>query len=121
MYDVTRGETFSDLESIWMKEVDIYSNVEAAVKMVVANKVDLVRHGCSCSSAASVLLSIRISAQNMLCTRNCGCYRSGSCCARQWLLTYVGAVRCLPELPSHSKLLDLRCFAAATSRPTASA
>lgn len=41
VYDVTRGETFSDLESIWMKEVDIYSNVEAAVKMVVANKVDL--------------------------------------------------------------------------------
>ncbi|KAF6253303.1 GTP-binding protein yptV3 [Scenedesmus sp. NREL 46B-D3] len=33
--------TFTDLESIWMKEVDIYSNVEAAVKMVVANKVDL--------------------------------------------------------------------------------
>jgi hypothetical protein len=43
VYDVTRAETFTDLESIWMKEVDIYSNVEAAVKMVVANKVDLVR------------------------------------------------------------------------------
>lgn len=26
-----------------MKEVDIYSNIEDAVKMVVANKVDLVR------------------------------------------------------------------------------
>lgn len=41
-----------------MKEVDIYSNIEDAVKMVVANKVDLVRHffrgegghkaGCCC-------------------------------------------------------------------------
>jgi GTPase SAR1 family protein len=47
VYDVTRAETFTNLESIWMKEVDIYSNVEAAVKMVVANKVDLVRHTCS--------------------------------------------------------------------------
>jgi GTPase SAR1 family protein len=43
VYDVTRRETFEDLERIWMKEVDIYSNVEEAVKMVVANKVDLVR------------------------------------------------------------------------------
>ena len=40
---MTRRETFEDLERIWMKEVDIYSNVEDAVKMVVANKVDLVR------------------------------------------------------------------------------
>jgi GTPase SAR1 family protein len=43
VYDVTRRETFEDLERIWMKEVDIYSNIEDAVKMVVANKVDLVR------------------------------------------------------------------------------
>ncbi len=41
-FDVTRRETYEDLERIWMKEVDIYSNVEDAVKMVVANKVDLV-------------------------------------------------------------------------------
>lgn len=39
---MTRRETFEDLERIWMKEVDIYSNIEDAVKMVVANKVDLV-------------------------------------------------------------------------------
>jgi hypothetical protein len=45
VYDVTRRETFEDLERIWMKEVDIYSNIEDAVKMVVANKVDLVG-GC---------------------------------------------------------------------------
>lgn len=42
MYDVTRPESFENLERIWMKEVDIYSNIEDAVKMVVANKVDLV-------------------------------------------------------------------------------
>jgi hypothetical protein len=42
VYDVTRAESFENLERIWMKEVDIYSNIEDAVKMVVANKVDLV-------------------------------------------------------------------------------
>ena len=42
MYDVTRRETFENLEDIWMREVDMYSTVEDAVKMVVANKVDLV-------------------------------------------------------------------------------
>jgi hypothetical protein len=45
VYDVTRRETFEDLERIWMKEVEIYSNIEDAVKMVVANKVDLVGGG----------------------------------------------------------------------------
>jgi Ras-related protein Rab-18 len=43
VYDVTRRDTFEALERVWMREVDIYSNVEDAVKMVVANKVDLVR------------------------------------------------------------------------------
>jgi hypothetical protein len=28
---------------VWMREVDLHSNVECAVKMIVANKVDLVR------------------------------------------------------------------------------
>lgn len=41
VYDVTRRETFDNLEDIWMREVDMYSTVEDAVKMVVANKVDL--------------------------------------------------------------------------------
>lgn len=41
VYDVCRRETFEDLEKVWMKEVDVYSNIEDAVKMVVANKVDL--------------------------------------------------------------------------------
>ncbi len=42
MYDVTRRETFESLADIWMREVDMYSTVEDAVKMVVANKTDLV-------------------------------------------------------------------------------
>ena len=42
VYDVTRRETFDDLEGVWMKEVDMYSTVEDAIKMVVANKVDMV-------------------------------------------------------------------------------
>jgi Ras-related protein Rab-18 len=43
VYDVTRRDTFEALERVWRREVDIYSNVEDAVKRVVANKVDLVR------------------------------------------------------------------------------
>ena len=42
VYDVTRRETFESLEEIWMREVDLYSTVDQAVKMVVANKVDKV-------------------------------------------------------------------------------
>lgn len=43
VYDVTRSETFESLEHIWLNEWEMYSTVEAAVKMVVGNKVDLVR------------------------------------------------------------------------------
>lgn len=39
-YDVTRRETFESLDEIWMREVDMYSTIEDAVKMVVANKLD---------------------------------------------------------------------------------
>ncbi|KAK9821954.1 hypothetical protein WJX81_002268 [Elliptochloris bilobata] len=39
-YDVTRRETFESIADIWMREVDMYSTVDNAVKMVVANKVD---------------------------------------------------------------------------------
>ncbi|GIL64998.1 hypothetical protein Vafri_18833 [Volvox africanus] len=41
VYDVTRRETFESLDANWMREFDIYSTVEGAIKMVVANKVDL--------------------------------------------------------------------------------
>lgn len=44
VYDVTRRETFEDLASIWLNEVEMYSTVEDAAKMVVANKLDLVRY-----------------------------------------------------------------------------
>lgn len=42
VYDVTRRETFEALEAVWMREFDIYSTVDCAIKMVVANKADLV-------------------------------------------------------------------------------
>lgn len=42
MYDVTRRETFESLEGVWMREHEMYGTVEGAIKMVVANKVDLV-------------------------------------------------------------------------------
>lgn len=40
VYDVTRKETFESLGDIWMQEVDMYSTIDNAVKLVVANKVD---------------------------------------------------------------------------------
>mmetsp|Transcript_15685 Transcript_15685/g.43886 ORF Transcript_15685/g.43886 Transcript_15685/m.43886 type:complete len:203 (-) Transcript_15685:57-665(-) len=40
-YDVTRRETFESLTDIWLREVEMYSTVADAIKMVVANKVDL--------------------------------------------------------------------------------
>ena len=43
VYDVARRETFESLADIWLREVDMYGTVEDAVKMVVANKTDLVR------------------------------------------------------------------------------
>jgi Ras-related protein Rab-18 len=39
-YDVTRRETFESIQTTWLKEVADHSNVEHAVKMIVANKVD---------------------------------------------------------------------------------
>lgn len=50
-YDVTRRETFESIQDTWLQEVAEHSNVEGAVKMVVANKVDRLdldtgRFGC---------------------------------------------------------------------------
>ena len=50
-YDVTRRETFESIQDIWMKEVDMYSTVEGAVKAIIANKVDQVR--CSATDSIS--------------------------------------------------------------------
>lgn len=41
VYDVTRRETFDSLDATWLREVEMYSTVAEAVKMVVANKTDL--------------------------------------------------------------------------------
>lgn len=41
-YDVTRRETFDSITDIWMKEVDMYSTVNGAVKAIIGNKLDLV-------------------------------------------------------------------------------
>ena len=46
-YDVTRRETFESIQDIWMKEVDMYSTVEGAVKAIIANKVDQVRYSAA--------------------------------------------------------------------------
>mmetsp|Transcript_9114 Transcript_9114/g.15911 ORF Transcript_9114/g.15911 Transcript_9114/m.15911 type:complete len:205 (+) Transcript_9114:60-674(+) len=41
VYDVSRRETFDDLSEVWLREVDMYTTIDEAVKMVVANKTDL--------------------------------------------------------------------------------
>lgn len=46
-----------------MKEVDIYSNIEDAVKMVVANKVDLVSSSLEWPSAWVVEVAIAVTVQ----------------------------------------------------------
>lgn len=43
VYDVTRRATFENLASIWLGEVEMYSTIENAVKMVIGNKLDLVK------------------------------------------------------------------------------
>ncbi|XP_009793192.1 ras-related protein RABC2a-like [Nicotiana sylvestris] len=40
VYDVTRRETFTNLSDVWAKEVELYSNNQDCVKMLVGNKVD---------------------------------------------------------------------------------
>ena len=66
-YDVTRRDTFTDLDDIWMKELDMYSTVENSVKMVVANKLDLVRPAHPSWLNAKLLQLL-------------GSIKSGSCC-----------------------------------------
>lgn len=42
VYDVTDSDSFSKLDN-WLREFDVYSNKQNAVKMLVANKIDQVR------------------------------------------------------------------------------
>ena len=43
VYDVTSPDSFTKLEN-WLKEFDVYSNKQNAVKMLVGNKIDQVRN-----------------------------------------------------------------------------
>ncbi|KAF8395289.1 hypothetical protein HHK36_019232 [Tetracentron sinense] len=40
VYDVTRRETFTNLSDVWTKELELYSNNQDCIKMLVGNKVD---------------------------------------------------------------------------------
>lgn len=42
VFDVTRRETFQNLEEVWVKEVDTYTTVDKSVRMVIGNKIDKV-------------------------------------------------------------------------------
>lgn len=52
-YDVTRRETFDALEDVWMREVQLYSTVDAAARMVVGNKVDRAEGGGEGTSSSN--------------------------------------------------------------------
>ena len=41
VYDVTRPETFKNLKEIWLKELEVYADLEDLILMVVGNKIDL--------------------------------------------------------------------------------
>lgn len=43
VFDVTRRETFQNLEEVWVKEVDTYTTIDKSVRMVIGNKIDKVR------------------------------------------------------------------------------
>ena len=40
MYDISSKESFESVENVWQKEVDMYSTIPDAIKIVVGNKVD---------------------------------------------------------------------------------
>lgn len=54
MYDVTRAETFDSLADIWLREAEVYGTVQDSIKMVVANKTDVVG-GQACGQQAGAL------------------------------------------------------------------
>lgn len=41
VYDVTRRETFDSLKNTWLKELEIYADLNDLVLMIVGNKIDL--------------------------------------------------------------------------------
>ena len=42
VYDVGRRETYENLRDIWLREVEMYCTGNSVVKMLVANKIDVV-------------------------------------------------------------------------------
>jgi Ras-related protein Rab-18 len=40
VYDISSKESFESVENVWQKEVDMYSTIPEAIKIVVGNKVD---------------------------------------------------------------------------------
>jgi len=40
VYDISSKESFESVENVWQKEVDMYSTIPDAIKIVVGNKVD---------------------------------------------------------------------------------
>lgn len=42
VYDVTNRETFDNLKNIWLKELQVYTDLDKLVLMVVGNKIDQV-------------------------------------------------------------------------------
>ena len=40
VYDISSKESFESVENVWHKEVDMYSTIPDAIKIVVGNKVD---------------------------------------------------------------------------------
>lgn len=41
VYDVTRRETFENLQKTWLKELAVYANLDELILMIVGNKIDL--------------------------------------------------------------------------------
>tara|TARA_A100001037_G_scaffold176527_1_gene158268 strand:- start:5653 stop:6312 length:660 start_codon:yes stop_codon:yes gene_type:complete len=40
VYDICSRESFDSIENVWQKEVDMYSTIPDAIKIVVGNKID---------------------------------------------------------------------------------
>ena len=40
VYDVTSRESFDNLQSVWLKELETYSDLSTVVLMIVGNKID---------------------------------------------------------------------------------
>lgn len=62
VYDVTKRESFTALEDVWLKEVEMYSTNVDCVTMLVGNKVDQV-------GQCEILLKQKVKANNAMKNR----------------------------------------------------